>query len=230
MPRSRSPENPIMAGAALTLLAAGYFLLAVSTSACPLDGAPSELPQEVSATSSPPELSTRLFGLSSNSEEVVFRLTRKGGLATKSTTLEVFGDGRLERVDRHTSGAELKRTRGKLGAAELRDVIATAVDHGLMDLDSAALHSKLTGFRPDGQAVAPGVMDASIAVVEVFLEDYVGPGHPGGPASTRVSAQGASLLLRQFPDSAELRGFVAILDRVRDLERSMQPAEQVVPR
>jgi hypothetical protein len=101
-----------------------------------------------------------------------------------------------------------------LSARDLHTLVSLLVEQGLLD---PGVEVNLPGFAN----AAAELEDAGIDVLEVNLIDYVGPGHAGGPVSTRLSVRGGWWLARQLPESRELQGFMAVLERIRSIERAL---------
>lgn len=84
---------------------------------------------------------TTPFTLSDDPAEAVLRLSFAATTAPYAVEWTVYGDGRLEKVEKYT-GDPAKRREVRLSTEQVRDLVGHAVTHGLADADERSLDAK----------------------------------------------------------------------------------------
>lgn len=161
---------------------------------------------------------TTPFTLSDDPAEAVLRVSFAAATTPYAVEWNVYGDGRLEKVEKYT-GDPTKRREVLLSKDQIRDLVSFAVAHGLADADERTLDAKVADgwatARPSGQrftpAIPPPPEDAAIGELALRLRSY---GVEGRPRTVVLRFKGVEELAPYLPGVTELQGWAQLAKKL----------------
>lgn len=149
---------------------------------------------------------TREFTFSSDPSVAVLTITYIGGLSGDRTVYIFHGDGRLRLEQRARNDEVHKSSETTLSYDEMRDLLAIAVEHGLLDTSPEGLLAEIT--HP------PTIRDAGTMVVEVHVTSYTRNGEDLGAASNTLRLNAPRAQYAKHPESTPIAGMAALSDQL----------------
>lgn len=159
------------------------------------------------------EAVTRSFTFSSDAEVAVLTVTDIGGLSGKSTIYTLYGDGRLRFERRGRATVVYESVEATLSYQEARDLLAVAIDHGLLDISQQEL---VAGVKDRFV-----LTDAGTTVVEIHVTSYTRNGEEQGAVSNTLRLTEPWALRRWNPDNAAIEGMIELSFRLADYQERM---------
>lgn len=159
------------------------------------------------------EAITRSFTFSSDPEVAVLTVTNIGGLSGKSSTYTLYGDGRLHFERRGSPTVVYESSEAKLSYEEARDLLAVAVEHGLLDTSQQELLAEVKDRFV--------LTDAGTTVVEIHVTSYTRNGAEQGAVSSTLRLTEPWALRRWNPDNATIAGMIELSSRLASYQERL---------
>lgn len=149
---------------------------------------------------------TREFTFSADPEVAVLTITHIGGLSGDRTVYTLYGAGRLRLEQRSRSDEVHKSSETMLSYDEMRDFLAIAVEHELLDTSPEGLLAEIT--HP------PTIRDAGTMVVEIHVTSYTRNGENLGAASNTLRLTAPRAQYARHLESTPIGGMAALSDQL----------------
>lgn len=169
------------------------------------------------------------FSISTSAEEVVLRLHESAGMVPESSTIEVFGDGRITQF---TSSADpgASRTREiRRTPAEIEGLVRIAAEHGLLESSTEHLRSLLGTSSSTGTLEVERFQDAGEVTLEISVESYERAGTQRVPLHKTLKYQAPGGLHHLHPDVSEFAGLARISKILTSWIYGRRPGQPVPP-
>ncbi len=150
--------------------------------------------------------SSRIYSFRSDPETEFIRKESHGGMVTGRGHTVVFNDGRLVMTYTDRAGSPKQRFEKQLTEQDMRDLLTTIVESGLMDHDHSK--AKLATFRNPDPSLRGGCSDCPTVVMTIRLAEDHCPGR--GPKAPITASAVYSSFVPEYSEAPEL----VALDRI----------------
>ncbi|NJL29930.1 MAG: hypothetical protein HC897_19550 [Thermoanaerobaculia bacterium] len=149
-----------------------------------------------------PDFESARFTISRDPKDIVLSITSTGGLRHGSTSIAVYGDGRVALA----AGSSLAPENASLlvlDHEEVEALISEAVHHGLLEYDSVSIRARQLLRKRGRPYGAPA--DAGRTTLVVRLESYSRSSHTSRGVEKEVTMEAPDLAAIGFPEIQEAR-------------------------
>jgi hypothetical protein len=163
---------------------------------------------------------TRSFTTTADPAKPVVTMKSIGGLSGYRGTYTLYGDGRYVGEVYHRSGDLLRRLETTLSLEELHEVVAIAVDHGLMDTEDSEIEAKkrtLVLQDPDFSRGRVSIADEGRIFLSVHLETYTRDGTISEDLTKTFQPKNVLINDRLFPEIEEYSGLAQLTRRLNSI-------------
>jgi hypothetical protein len=136
--------------------------------------------------------------------------------AAQSITL--YGNGRFELSDSR-AGEYV----GQLEFAELEQVLANAIAHGLAEWDEDAIYAKK--FKKEGRRPSPDPVDGRRVAVLLRVDDYRRGTIQIDRVERGMKATGPDVAAERYPEIPQFQGLLELLDWMREQIQNAKESE-----
>jgi hypothetical protein len=159
---------------------------------------------------------TRTFAISADPAVAILHVAFEGDTTGIDSHYRVFGDGRFHFQRVANDGTLVEERETRLSFDEVHELVRTVVDHGIVDITSAALVERIeakTG-RPLIKVIDAGVMFLTLA-----LADNAVHGNSHGPQTKQFMLGSPKAVHRSAPAEPEPAGLVQLTEALYEIRR-----------
>ena len=167
------------------------------------------------------------FSISTSAEVVVLRLHDSAGMVPESSTIEVFGDGRVTQFTSSLNPDAAKTRAIRRTPAEIEALVRIAVEHGLLESSTEHLRSLLGASSSTGVLEIERFQDAGEMILEIAVESYERAGAQRGPLHKTLKYQAPGGLHHLHPEVSEFAGLAEISKQLTSWIYGRRPGQPV---
>ena len=169
------------------------------------------------------------FSISTSAEEVVLRLHDSAGMVPESSTIEVFGDGRITQLTSSADPGAARTREIRRTPAEIEALVRIAAEHGLLESSTEQLRSLLGTSSSTGILEIEHFQDAGETTLEIAIESYERAGAQRGPLHKTLKYQAPGGLHHLHPEVSEFAGLAEISKQLTSWIYGRRPGQPVPP-
>jgi hypothetical protein len=159
---------------------------------------------------------TRTFAISADPAVAILHVAFEGDTTGIDSHYRVFGDGRFHFQRVANDGTLVEERETRLSFDEVHELVRTVVDHGIVDITSAALVERIEAKT--GRPLIK-VIDAGVMFLTLELDDYAVHGNSQGPQTKRFMLGSPKAVHRSAPAEPEPAGLVQLTEALYEIRR-----------